>query len=72
MNLFVSCLYIVGLYGAYLAGSMQLRARSAEHTREPSHAARQLPRATLLMLLAVAVPTTLQFFFPFSPILPSI
>jgi membrane associated rhomboid family serine protease len=64
MNLFVTFLHIVGLYGAYLAGSIQLRTRSAEHTREPSHAARQLPQATLLMLLAVAVPTTLQFFFP--------
>lgn len=58
MNLFLSVLYTVGLYGAYLAGSLYLRTQSNRQTE------RQVPYATLLLTLAIAIPTTLQFFFP--------
>ena len=53
-----STLYAVGLYAAYLAGAIELRARPTG-----GHA-RRLPRATLALAVLVAVPTTLQFFFP--------
>ena len=58
MNLFLSVLYTVGLYGAYLAGSLYLRTQSNNQTE------RWVPYSTLLLTLAIAVPTTLQFFFP--------
>ena len=58
MNLFLSVLYVAGLYGAYLAGSLFLRTQSTNPTR------RQLPYATLLLTLTIAIPTILQFFFP--------
>ena len=55
MNSFITVLYIVGLYGAYLAGSLHLRAQKATVT---------LPRVTILLTVVIAIPTTLQFFFP--------
>jgi len=58
VNLFLSVLYTVGLYGAYLAGSLFLRAQSNPQTE------RQVPFATLVLLLAISIPTALQFFFP--------
>src|SRR5689334_8448043 len=47
-------LYIVCLYGAYMAGSITLRERTD----------RRFSRVTLFMALAIAIPTTLQFFLP--------
>jgi membrane associated rhomboid family serine protease len=58
MNLFLSALYAIGLYGAYLAGSFHLREQT-----DPGRK-RSVPYSTLLLMLAVAIPTTLQFFFP--------
>jgi membrane associated rhomboid family serine protease len=58
MNLVLSVIYAIGLYGAYLAGSLYLR------TGSNSQAERQVPYATLLALLAITVPSTLQRFFP--------
>ena len=55
-------LYLVGLYGAYLAGALRVRATTPEATR--ASLLRPLPRATLLVFVTVAIPTTLQFFFP--------
>ena len=64
MNFLLPSLYILGLYCAYTAGSIFLRTR-APHSLQPSKISDfNLPKATLLLLLAVAVPTTLQFFFP--------
>jgi membrane associated rhomboid family serine protease len=58
MNLFLSVLYAIGLYGAYLAGTFYLR-------EQPDHQPqRSVPYSTLLLTLAIAIPTTLQFFFP--------
>ena len=55
MGYLLSALYVLGLYSAYLAGSLYLRTKSATF---------RLPWATLVLLLVVGVPTTLQFFFP--------
>lgn len=52
-------LYILGIYSAYLAGFLYFRIRSAAQPR-----AFRLPWTTLFLLVLVAVPTTLQFFFP--------
>jgi len=57
MSLLLVLLYVIGLYGAFIAGSMQ---RRTNHFASRFH----FPRATLLMTLAIAIPTTLQFFFP--------
>src|SRR5690349_4357145 len=64
MNLLLPGLYILGLYCAYAAGSIFLRARSIQPLHSPRASVFHLPRATLLLVLVVAVPTTLQFFFP--------
>src|SRR6185503_5326540 len=58
MNLFLSVTYAIGLYGAYLAGTF--------HRIEQlnSQSQRSVPYGTLLLTLAIAIPTTLQFFFP--------
>jgi membrane associated rhomboid family serine protease len=58
MNLFLSVIYVIGLYGAYLAGSFHLR-EQADPERK-----RSVPYSTLLLTMAIAIPTTLQFFFP--------
>lgn len=58
VNLFLSVLYAVGLYGAYLAGSLTLRTQSANLPRS------RLPYATLWITLVIAITTTLQFYFP--------
>jgi membrane associated rhomboid family serine protease len=58
VNLFLAGLYIIGLYSAYLAGSLYLGMQAANQTR------RQVPYATLALTIAIAIPTTLQFFFP--------
>jgi membrane associated rhomboid family serine protease len=58
MSLLLSFLYIVGIYGAYLAGSFYLR------TQSDGQAPRKIPYATIALMVAIAIPTTLQFFFP--------
>src|SRR5215510_8539444 len=58
MNLFLTGLYIVGLYSAYLAGSLYLRTGSTNQTERP------VPYATFAITLAIAIPSTLQLFFP--------
>jgi len=58
MNLFLSVTYAIGLYGAYLAGTFH-------RIEQPnSQSQRSVPYGTLLLTLAIAIPTTLQFFFP--------
>ena len=58
MNLFLSVIYAIGLYGAYLAGTFYLR---EQPNPQPQ---RSVPYSTLLVTLAIAIPTALQFFFP--------
>jgi membrane associated rhomboid family serine protease len=50
---------ILGLYLAFTAGLIFLRNRSTQRPR-----ARRFPLATLLLIVAIALPTTLQFFYP--------
>jgi membrane associated rhomboid family serine protease len=64
VNLFLSVLYAVGLYSAYLAGSLYLRMQPANLAINPDQTASRVPYATLLLTLAIAIPTILQFFFP--------
>ena len=59
MNVLIQCLYALGVYAAYLAGALQLRAGAIEAR---ARAPRQ-PYATLVLALLVVIPTTVQFFF---------
>lgn len=64
MSRLLPLFYFSVLYGAFFAGMLYLRAQDvADHA-----AAQPFPRATVLLLLAIGVPTTLQFFF--APLLP--
>lgn len=55
MKFLFSILYVIGLYGAYMAGFLYLRNRSATL---------RFPRITVLLFFMSAVPSTLQFIFP--------
>lgn len=70
MDVFIPLLYIVVLYGAFLAGSLYLRLRAVATGGGNGAAAQPVPKATILLLLAIGVPTMLQCFFP--PILPAL
>ncbi|HSJ86537.1 MAG TPA: rhomboid family intramembrane serine protease [Anaerolineales bacterium] len=62
MNGFMTILYTLGLFFAFAAGSMLLQRQAAflqSTTAKPT-----FPRATVLLLLAIAIPSILQFFFP--------
>ncbi len=54
-------LYILVLYGAFIAGSLQLRASASTDTPRQRAA---IPFTTIIMVVAIAIPTTLQFVFP--------
>ena len=62
MNGFLSILYVVGLYFAFAAGSMSLR--NQESFSQSTTRKSNFPRTTLLLLLAIGIPSILQFFFP--------
>ena len=49
---------IIGIYGAYLVGMFHFRSASSEGGHRP------LPVATFVLFALVAIPSTLQFFFP--------
>jgi membrane associated rhomboid family serine protease len=55
MDALLPFLYIICLYGACMAGTITFRERDGQ--ARPS-------RVTIFMLLAIAIPTTLQFFLP--------
>ena len=62
MNAFLSILYVLGLYCPFAAGSMLLRNRlsfSPSKTRKF-----KFPQTTTLLLLAIAILSLLQFYFP--------
>jgi membrane associated rhomboid family serine protease len=61
MNYLLPILYILGLYSAYLAGFIYLRSRSTQPFKTTEF---HLPWVTVLLVIAIALPTTLQFFFP--------
>jgi len=55
MKFLFSILYVIGLYGAYMAGFLYLRNKSITL---------RFPRITVVLFLMIAVPSTLQFIFP--------
>lgn len=62
MNRLLPVLYVLGLYSAFVAGSILLRNQPpvpGSNTRES-----RFPKMTFLLLVTVAVPSTLQFLFP--------
>jgi membrane associated rhomboid family serine protease len=61
MNSLLPILYLLGLYSAFMAGSILPKYKSSfSSDSRGSH----FPQTTFLLLAAVAVPSTLQFFFP--------
>lgn len=62
MNSLLLACVILGLYAACTAGFTFIRNRSVQPL--PTTPAWRFPRATLLLAVTVALPTTLQFFFP--------
>ena len=59
MQIVLANLYTLCLYGAFAAGMLYLRTAPAQNGR-----AFQVPWATLLLALLIAIPTTYQFFYP--------
>lgn len=57
-------LYSVGLYAAYLAAAIRPAKAPVAPCGARAFAGWPWPRATLGLMLAIAIPTTLQFFFP--------
>jgi Rhomboid family len=65
MDVFRALLYVIVLYGACAAGLFRIRAQSGVmHSTIRTHFVRQPPWTTLLLIVAIGIPTTLQFFFP--------
>ena len=62
MNILLSVLYVLGLYSALAAGSTSLRNQASLPQAHPKTF--QLPQTTTLLLLAIAIPSILQFFVP--------
>jgi membrane associated rhomboid family serine protease len=63
MTLFLSILYVVGLYSAFLAGSLYFRTQSTPASKSNQYP-RKIPVVTLTLVIAIAIPSVLQFFFP--------
>jgi membrane associated rhomboid family serine protease len=64
MNSLLAVLYVIGLYGAFSAGSIHLRAQPLVSTSERKVGRVRSPQATLFLLLIVGIPSILQFFYP--------
>src|SRR6185503_6165874 len=62
MDILLSVLYIIGLYSAFAAGSLLLRNRASVLQVRPETS--QFPQTTALLLLAIAIPSVLQFLVP--------
>jgi membrane associated rhomboid family serine protease len=62
MNGFLSILYILGLFFAVGAGSMLLRNQDSVPQSLPRKS--HFPQTTFLLVVAIAIPSVLQFFFP--------
>jgi membrane associated rhomboid family serine protease len=57
-------LYVLGLYGAFMAGSIYFRTISARANSPSKTISFQFPRATILLFIVVGIPSVLQFFYP--------
>lgn len=62
MNALLSILYVLGIYGAYMAGFIWLRSRSSQSDRAAR--AFRFPWITLFLFFIIAIPSILQLFFP--------
>ncbi len=62
MNSFLLILYVLGLYFAFAAGSMVNR-NPAAFSQPPTRKS-NFPATTLFLLVAIGIPSILQFFFP--------
>jgi len=59
MSSLLIVLYLIGLYSAFVSGSLLLRDQAPA---DPGKV--RFPRATLLLLMIIGIPSILQFFFP--------
>ena len=66
MDALLSLLYFIVLYGALMAGLTRFRTENSSIllSAGPANFISHPPRATLSLLVAIGIPTTLQFFFP--------
>ena len=65
MNDYRPLLFVTVLYGACVAGVLRIRAEAGASTRAAKLPMTQrLPWATLILTVAIAIPTALQFAFP--------
>ena len=62
MNSFLSILYVLGLFFAFATGSMLLRNQVSFPQAMTKKS--KFPRTTFLLLLAISIPSALQFSFP--------
>jgi membrane associated rhomboid family serine protease len=60
----LSSLYALGIYGAFMAGSIHLRTHSLQSTSQHKPTSIRSPKATILLLFLVGIPSILQFFYP--------
>ncbi|MCB0164715.1 MAG: hypothetical protein KDI79_10840 [Anaerolineae bacterium] len=63
MSVLLPILYSIGLYSVYIAGSLYLKSGSPQPPPPTDRRGFSIPPATRLLLM-VAIPTILQFFFP--------
>src|SRR5215212_6979275 len=64
VNALLAGLYILGLYGAFMAGAIYLRTQALDSTSPPKTLPIRLPQVTLFLLFVVGIPSILQFFYP--------
>lgn len=64
MKFLLSGLYALGIYGAFMAGSIHLRQPSALSISPPRPTSLRFPIAAVLLLFVVGIPSILQFFQP--------
>ena len=55
-------LYVLGIYGAFIAGSIQLR--SSVETASEFKTKLRFPKSTILLIFLVAIPSAVQIFHP--------
>jgi membrane associated rhomboid family serine protease len=60
----LSSLYALGIYGAFMAGSIHLRTPSLQTTSQHKPTSIRSLKGTILLLFLVGIPSVLQFFYP--------
>ena len=64
VNFLLGSLYVLGLYGAFMAGSLYLRTPLAGPVSQPRNIITRFPIATVALFVAVGIPSLIQFFEP--------